>query len=39
MAFNQILVREITHQAVDLDQRLYEASVMPMKVRLHAELL
>jgi CRP-like cAMP-binding protein len=39
MAFNQMLVREIVHQAADLDQRFYETSVMPMKVRLHAELL
>jgi CRP-like cAMP-binding protein len=39
MAFNQVLMREIIHQAADLDQRFYETSVMPMKVRLHAELL
>ncbi len=39
MAFNQTLVREIIQQATELDQRLYESSVMPMKVRLHAELL
>jgi CRP-like cAMP-binding protein len=39
VAFNQVLMREIIHQAADLDQRLYETSVMPMKVRLHAELL
>jgi CRP-like cAMP-binding protein len=39
MAFNQSLVREITHQAANLDQRFYETSVMPMRVRLHAELL
>lgn len=39
MAFNRILVRDIIHQAADLDQRFYETSVMPMKVRLHAELL
>jgi CRP-like cAMP-binding protein len=39
MAFNQMLVREIIHHAADLDQRFYETSVMPMKVRLHAELL
>ena len=39
MAFNQILVREIIDQAADLDRRLYETAVMPMKVRLHAELL
>ena len=39
MAFNQTLVREIIRQATELDQRLYESSVMPMKVRLHAELL
>jgi CRP/FNR family transcriptional regulator, cyclic AMP receptor protein len=32
-------MREIVHLAADLDQRLYETSVMPMKVRLHAELL
>ncbi len=37
--FNQVLMREIVHQAADLDQRLYETSVMPMKVRLHGELL
>ena len=39
MAFNQMLVREIILHAADLDQRFYETSVMPMKVRLHAELL
>jgi len=39
MAFNQMLVREIIHRAADLDQRFYETSVMPMRVRLHAELL
>jgi CRP-like cAMP-binding protein len=39
MAFNQVLMREIIHHAADLDQRFYETSVMPMKVRLHAELL
>ena len=39
MAFNQILVREIIDHAADLDRRLYETAVMPMKVRLHAELL
>jgi CRP-like cAMP-binding protein len=39
MAFNQMLVREIIRQAADLGQRFYETSVMPMKVRLHAELL
>ena len=39
MAFNQMLVREIIHHAADLDQRFYETSVMPMRVRLHAELL
>jgi CRP/FNR family cyclic AMP-dependent transcriptional regulator len=39
MAFNQMLVREIIHRAADVDQRFYETSVMPMKVRLHAELL
>ena len=37
--FNQILVRELSDQMADLDRRLYENSVMPMKVRLHAELL
>jgi CRP-like cAMP-binding protein len=37
--FNQILVRELSDQMADLDRRLYESSVMPMKVRLHAELL
>jgi CRP-like cAMP-binding protein len=37
--FNQILVRDLTDQMADLDRRLYESSVMPMKVRLHAELL
>ena len=37
--FNQILVRELSNQMADLDRRLYESSVMPMKVRLHAELL
>jgi CRP-like cAMP-binding protein len=37
--FNQALVRELSDQMVDLDRRLYESSVMPMKVRLHAELL
>ena len=39
MRFNQILVRELSDQMADLDQRLYESSIMPMKVRLHAELL
>jgi CRP/FNR family transcriptional regulator, cyclic AMP receptor protein len=39
MAFNQTLVGEIIQQATELDQRLYESAVMPMKVRLHAELL
>jgi CRP-like cAMP-binding protein len=39
MLFNQILVRELIDQMADLDRRLYENSVMPMKVRLHAELL
>lgn len=39
MLFNQILVRELSDQMADLDRRLYENSVMPMKVRLHAELL
>lgn len=39
MLFNQTLVRELSDQMVDLDRRLYESSVMPMKVRLHAELL
>jgi hypothetical protein len=33
------MVPEIIHQAADLDQRVYESSVMPVKVRLHAELL
>jgi CRP-like cAMP-binding protein len=37
--FNKVLMREIIHQAADLDQRFYETSVMPMKVRLYAELL
>src|SRR6516225_7861500 len=39
MLFNQILVRELIDQMADLDRRLYENSVMPMRVRLHAELL
>ena len=39
MLFNQILVRELSDQMADLDRRLYENSVMPMRVRLHAELL
>ena len=39
VVFNQILIREIIGQAADLDRRLYETAVMPMKVRLHAELL
>jgi CRP/FNR family transcriptional regulator, cyclic AMP receptor protein len=39
MLFNQTLVRELSDQMADLDRRLYESSVMPMKVRLHAELL
>lgn len=37
--FNQRLVQDIASQMVNLDQRFYETSVMPMKVRLHAELL
>src|SRR6516165_3275409 len=36
---NQILVRELGDQMADLDRRLYENSAMPMRVRLHAELL
>ena len=39
MLFNQILVRELSDQMADLDRRLYEYSVMPMRSRLHAELL
>jgi len=39
MLFNQILVRELSDQMADLDRRLYEYSVMPMRARLHAELL
>jgi CRP-like cAMP-binding protein len=39
MLFNQTLVRELSSQMADLDRRLYESSIMPMKVRLHAELL
>jgi CRP-like cAMP-binding protein len=39
MLFNQTLVRELVDQMADLDRRLYENSVMPMRVRLHAELL
>jgi CRP-like cAMP-binding protein len=39
VAFNQCLVQEISNEMVRLDQRFYETSVMPMKVRLHAELL
>lgn len=39
IAFNQVLMREIVEQAANLDQRFYETSVMPMKVRLHAKLL
>jgi CRP-like cAMP-binding protein len=39
MLFNQILVRELSDQMADLDRRLYESLVMPMRVRLHAELL
>jgi CRP-like cAMP-binding protein len=37
--FNQRLVQDIASEMVRLDQRFYETSVMPMKVRLHAELL
>jgi CRP-like cAMP-binding protein len=39
VTFNQRLVQEISNEMVNLDQRFYEASVMPMKIRLHAELL
>jgi CRP-like cAMP-binding protein len=39
VAFSRRLVQDIASQMVDLDQRFYETSVMPMKVRLHAELL
>jgi CRP-like cAMP-binding protein len=39
IVFNQRLVQDIAKEMVDLDQRFYETSVMPMKVRLHAELL
>jgi CRP-like cAMP-binding protein len=37
--FNQALIQEVANQIVDLDRRFYETAVMPMKVRLHAELL
>lgn len=37
--FNRALMRDIANQMVDLDQRFYETSILPMKVRLHAELL
>jgi len=39
MPFNRMLMREVASQMIDLDRRLYETAVMPMKVRLHAELL
>lgn len=39
VAFNQALIRDVASQMMDLDRRFYEAAVMPMKVRLHAELL
>lgn len=37
--FNQALMREVAYQMVELDRRLYEKSVMPMRTRLYAELL
>lgn len=39
VTFNQMLVRDVANQMVNLDQRFYETSVLPMKARLHAELL
>jgi len=38
-AFNTALVRNMSERMVHLDQRLYEAIALPMRVRLHAELL
>jgi len=37
--FNRALIREVADQVVESDRRFYETTVMPMKVRLHAELL
>jgi CRP/FNR family cyclic AMP-dependent transcriptional regulator len=37
--FTTALVRSMSKQMVHLDQRLYEATALPMRVRLHAELL
>jgi CRP-like cAMP-binding protein len=39
VVFNQRLFQDVASEMGHLDQRFYEASVMPMKVRLHAELL
>lgn len=38
-AFTEALVRNMSKRMVHLDQRLYEATALPMRVRLHAELL
>lgn len=38
-AFTTALVRNMSKRMVHLDQRLYEAIALPMRVRLHAELL
>ena len=39
VAFNRALVSEMSKRIMQLDRRLYEATALPMKVRLHAELL
>jgi CRP/FNR family transcriptional regulator, cyclic AMP receptor protein len=38
-AFTKALVTNMSKRMVHLDQRLYEATALPMRVRLHAELL
>jgi CRP-like cAMP-binding protein len=39
IAFNRALVAEMSKRIIELDRRLFEATILPMKVRLHAELL
>jgi CRP/FNR family transcriptional regulator, cyclic AMP receptor protein len=39
VVFNRALVSEMSKRIMQLDERLYEATALPMKVRLHAELL
>lgn len=39
LAFNKVLVQDMSKQIMHLDRRLYEAMALPMKVRLQAELI